>query len=109
MSSFPMATINPPVLVTNTGATLLNPAGIADSNLLVTQTRRIVPVDSEVVEQLQAPGQPFIGSLPEPETKVLLETMDHYGSYNIFSFLDVHYPNSQCTLIPKKLYNKYRW
>jgi hypothetical protein len=80
---------------------------VNSSNMLQSQTIGVRRMDPEAATQLQAPGQPFIGAQPQPETKVLLETMDHYGSYNLFSFLDVHYPEAQCTIMPRKLYNKF--
>lgn len=70
MSSFPLTTINPQALVSNTGIAI--PPSIIPNNSLPGYSKRLVPVDPEVIQQLQAPGQPFIGAQPEPETKVLL-------------------------------------
>ena len=60
MSSFPLTNINPQILVPNTGITLA--PSIIPNNNISTYSKRVVPVDPEVMQQLQAPGQPFIGA-----------------------------------------------
>lgn len=60
MSSFPLTTINPQVLIPNSGIAIA--PSIIPNNNLSTYSKRLVPVDPEVIQQLQAPGQPFIGA-----------------------------------------------
>ena len=61
LSKFPIAT------------TTINPSTLTNSNMLVSQRMGVKRLmDPEAATQLQAPGQPFIGAQPKPETKVLL-------------------------------------